>query len=113
MTEAFYAAYGVWPGELLPLDSERAQQFMMKFFSPSPSETHKMVPCAEDEHHDKVFSGMYEACNPPNWFWICKTCGEIGKETAHVVHPKDVHEFAKLMVKFHPTEASWWKRFIK
>lgn len=110
MSEVFNAAYGVRPEELQPLDSEEAQQVMQKYLS--PTETHKMVPCAEDEH-DKVFSGMYQACNPPNWWWICKTCGEVGTDTAHIVHPKDVREFSRLMVKFRPTEAEYWKRFIK
>lgn len=113
MSKVFEICYGVKPEDLpLTINSKEAQRFADKFFSTKPETQDKMDPCKEEEH-DKVFSGLYQACNPPNWWWICKTCGELGKDNAHVVHPKDVREFARLMVKFRPTEATWWRRFLR
>jgi hypothetical protein len=112
MSEVFEICYGVKPGALLRIGSKEASLFADKFFNAKPDETHKMVdPCKEDEH-DKVFSGHYKACNPPRWFWVCKTCGEEGTEEAHIVSPKNIHEFAKYYLKFHP-EDTWWRRFLK
>ena len=113
MTAVFEACYGTRPGAIqMTTNLTEAQQVADQFFNTEPKETHEMEPCKEGEH-DKVFSGLYQACNPPNWWWICKTCGELGRDNAHVVRARDVREFSRLMVKFHPADAGWWKTFLK
>ena len=112
MSKVFEACYGVKPEDLpLTINSKEAQRFADQFFNTTVPETHEMDPCKEDEH-DKVFSGECLACLPPKWFWVCKKCGAVGTEQAHVVSPKNVREFARVRVKFHP-EDTWWRRFLR
>lgn len=61
--------------------------------------------------HTKVYSGLYQATNPPRWSWICDNCGEVGRDEAHSVDPKDFKRFARVMVHFHPDE-KWWAKQV-
>jgi hypothetical protein len=112
MTKAFEACYGTKP-TIQDRSAEEVARFAEQFFSTTPPETHEMVDSCKEDEHDKVFSGEYFATNPPRWSWICKTCGELGREEAHVVTPKNVRDYARVLVKFHPMDATWWRRFLK
>ena len=57
---------------------------------------------ASNNHvHDKCYSSMVLASNPPQRNWVCRTCGEIGADKGEYY---DYGEYERLIEKFKAKE---------
>lgn len=53
--------------------------------------------------HDKCYSPMVLASNPPQHNWVCRTCGEIGADKGEYY---DFGEYERLVEKFKAKEGT-------